>query len=161
MFPLTNVGVMILVSGVFGAGVIVTVLSSKFFGGSLTEGTGVLDGLTMGAVVEGCITMGVTTTVVAETVAVDIGAWTVIGEGVTVGRGMEQAVTVVTVGIVVIGLTVLMRSLQLESLQQLILPLRMTQWFWGVTQKVPSEQQSVLRGTQPPLPQHFDVSGLH
>lgn len=82
----------------------------------------------MRAVVEGwimmAVTIGVTTTVGAGTVAVDIGAWTVMGERVTVGRGMEETVTV---GTVVIGLTVLLRSLQLESLQQLILPLRMTQ----------------------------------
>lgn len=70
------------------------------------------------------VTIGVTTKVGAGTVAVDIGAWTVMGERVTVGRGMEETVPV---GTVVIGLTVLLRSLQLESLQQLILPLRMMQ----------------------------------
>lgn len=70
------------------------------------------------------VTIGVTMTVGAGAVAVDIGAWTVMGERVTVGRGMEE---MVTVGTVVIGLTVLLRSLQLESLQQLNLPLRMTQ----------------------------------
>lgn len=70
------------------------------------------------------VTIGVMTTVGAGTVAVEIGAWTVMGERVTVGRGMEETVTV---GTVVIGFTVLLRSLQLESLQQLNLPLRMTQ----------------------------------
>lgn len=70
------------------------------------------------------VTIGVTTTVGARAVAVDTGAWTVMGERVTVGRGMEETVTV---GTVVMGLAVLLRSLQLESLQQLILPLRMTQ----------------------------------
>lgn len=70
------------------------------------------------------VTIGVTTTVGAGAVAVDTGAWTVMGERVTVGRGMEETVTV---GTVVMGLTVFLRSLQLESLQQLILPLRMTQ----------------------------------
>lgn len=70
------------------------------------------------------VTIGVTTTVGAGAVAVDTGAWTVMGERVTVGRGMEETVTV---GTVVMGLAVLLRSLQLESLQQLILPLRMTQ----------------------------------
>lgn len=68
--------------------------------------------------------IGVTTTVGAGAVAVDTGAWTVMGERVTVGRGMEETVTV---GTVVMGLAVPLRSLQLESLQQLILPLRMTQ----------------------------------
>lgn len=76
------------------------------------------DWITMG------VTIGVTTTVGAGAVAVDTGAWTVMGERVTVGRGMEETVTV---GTVVMGLTVPLRSLQLESLQQLILPLRMTQ----------------------------------
>lgn len=70
------------------------------------------------------VTIGVTTTVGAGAVAVDTGAWTVMGERVTVGRGMEETVTV---GTVVMGLAVPLRSLQLESLQQLILPLRMTQ----------------------------------
>ena len=76
------------------------------------------DWITMGVMI------GVTTTVGAGAVAVDTGAWTVMGERVTVGRGMEETVTV---GTVVMGLTVFLRSLQLESLQQLILPLRMTQ----------------------------------
>lgn len=70
------------------------------------------------------VTIGVTMTVGAGAVAVDTGAWTVMGERVTVGRGMEETVTV---GTVVMGLAVPLRSLQLESLQQLILPLRMTQ----------------------------------
>ncbi len=70
------------------------------------------------------VTIGVTTTVGAGAVAVDTGAWTVMGERVTVGRGMEETVTV---GTVVMGLAVPLRSLQLESLQQLILPLSMTQ----------------------------------
>lgn len=48
------------------------------------------------------VTIGVTTTVGAGAVAVDTGAWTVMGERVTVGRGMEDTVTV---GIVVMGLT--------------------------------------------------------
>lgn len=76
------------------------------------------DWITMGVMI------GVTTTVGAGAVAVDTGAWTVMGERVTVGRGIEETVTV---GTMVMGLTVFLRSLQLESLQQLILPLRMTQ----------------------------------
>lgn len=70
------------------------------------------------------VTIGVTTTVGAGAVAVDTGAWTVMGESVTVGRGMDE---MVTVGTVVTGLAVLLRSLQRDSLQQVILPLRMTQ----------------------------------
>lgn len=129
---------MILVPGVFGASVFVIMLTTRIFGDRLTEGTGVTEetGVTEGTrvlddrtvraevwITVG-VTIGVTTIVGAGTVAVDTGAWTVMGERVTVGRGIEETVTV---GTVVMGLTVVLRSLQLESLQQLILPLRMTQ----------------------------------
>lgn len=44
VLPLTKVVVMILVPGVFGAGVFVTVLTTRMFGDGLTEGTGVTEG---------------------------------------------------------------------------------------------------------------------